>query len=76
MEEFCLKSNEELLYKIEKYNKSIKDKENPKKKVIASLDVVKLYNNIDIDEAAAIVGKEVEESKVNFQGLDSDKLAK
>ena len=33
-----------------------------RKKVLASMDVVKLYNNLEIDEAAKIVGNEVTNS--------------
>ena len=46
-----------------------------KRKVIASMDVVKLFNNLEIDESAKIVGEMVTESKIKFEGIDTNELA-
>ena len=75
VEELCSKSTEGILYKVENYNKTIKDKPYIKKKVLASMDVVKLYNKLEKEEAAKIVGKMVTESSIKFEGIDVDKLA-
>ena len=52
VDQLCSKSTEEILHEVEKYSKSIQVNGNGtnKRKVLTSMDIVKLYNNIEIDE--------------------------
>ena len=69
-------STEGMIFSIEAYNNSKKINKKDGTKVLGSMDVKSLYSNIRTDEAAKIVKEEFIRSKVEFDGVDVDELAK
>ena len=69
------KSTEEVLNKIEKFNRSRSGKK-LRKIIIASMDVEKCYPNILSKESAAIIRKMWEDSDLEMEGMEIDNLCK
>ena len=63
-----------MLARIEEINKQLE--KNEEKVVLASQDVVGLYPNLSITEAAAEVGRAVEESSIEFKNVDMEWVVK
>ena len=71
------KSTEEVINKIESYNKRrIEDNLGDKKIIVASMDIEKFSNNIISEKSAQIIRKMYEESELIIEGIDIDKLAR
>ena len=68
-------STEEVIHKIEEYNKSRSEK-NLKKIIIASMDVEKGYPNILSKESAQIIRKMFEESELVIDGIEVESLCR
>ena len=70
------KSTEEVLNKIETYNKRRFEKiPGLKKLIIASMDIEKFYPSIISEKSAKIIRKMWEESEISVEGIDFDKLS-
>ena len=69
------KSTEEVLNKIEEFNKRrIENNLGNKKLIIASMDIEKFYNNIISEKSAKIIRKMWEESELVIEGIDTNNL--
>ena len=69
-----IKSTEEFLYLVEKYNKENKNRN--KSVIIGSMDAVNLYPSIKPDMAADIIKKLIVDTDVDFKGIDRDELGR
>ena len=63
-----IKSTEEFLYWVEKYNKENKNRD--KSVIIGSMDAVNLYPSIKPDKAADIIKKLIVDTEVDFKGIE------
>ena len=74
---FVSKSTEETIHKIENYNKTrnVVLKEGDKI-IVGSMDLVKWYPTMVPESNAKTVRKMVEESEIEFKGIDYDDVAK
>ena len=69
------KSIEEVINKIETYNKRrMEDNLGDKKIIIASMDIEKFYNNIISGKSSKIIRKMWEESELIIEEIDNDKV--
>ena len=71
------KSTEEVLNKIETFNKNrLENNPGLKKLIIASMDVEKFYPNILSEKSAKIIRHMWEESNLSIEGIDTDNLCR
>ena len=67
------KSTEEVINKIEAFNKRrFENNLGNKKLIIASMDIEKFYNNLISEKSAKIIRKMWEESELVIEGIDTD----
>ena len=71
------KSTEEMVAKVEEYNKNReKEGDNDENIIIGSMDIDKWYNSMIAEPSAKGIREMVEESDINFEGIDYDVISK